>query len=60
MEVRTLAEQLLFTTVRIEARTSTGEISTGTSFIFAYEHTDDKRFSSCSMKKVVRLLRYST
>jgi hypothetical protein len=45
MEVRTLSEQLLFTTVRIEARTSTGEISTGTSFIFAYEHTDDKRFS---------------
>lgn len=36
MDVKTLAEQLLFTTVRIEGFNNTVPISTGTGFIFSY------------------------
>lgn len=41
MEVQTPAEQLLFTTVRIETSTPTGG-GTGTAFLFTYEHDDGR------------------
>lgn len=36
MDVSSIAEQLLFTTVRIETRNSKGEVGIGTGFIFKY------------------------
>lgn len=43
MEVQTVMEQLLFTTVRIEADTPRGN-STGTAFIFSYLHDDGRHW----------------
>ena len=38
-------EQLAFTTVRIQCKTSTGNVSIGTGFIFSFEFNDNQRVS---------------
>lgn len=53
MQVQTLFEQLLFTTVRIEADTPQG-ISTGTSFVFSYTQDDNQYFFLVTNKHVIQ------
>jgi len=43
MEVSSISEQLLFTTVRIETQDASGNHGTGTSFVFGYE-SDGKEY----------------
>jgi hypothetical protein len=52
MEVQTAAEQLLFTTVRIEADVP-GGVATGTAFAFQYEWDDKKAPFLVTNKHVV-------
>lgn len=52
MEVRTLTEQLLFTTVRIEADLP-GGIGKGTAFVFEYQHGDSRFHFLVTNKHVV-------
>ena len=52
MEIQTTAEQLLFTTVRIETSTST-ESATGTAFIFSYERDGKTALFLVTNKHVV-------
>jgi hypothetical protein len=53
MQVNTIAEQLLFTTVRIEATTPTG-ISAGTAFIFSYQQEEKQYLFLVTNKHVIK------
>jgi len=52
MEIQTLAEQLFFTTVRIETSSPVG-IGTGTAFVFSYEWDDKTALFLVTNKHVV-------
>lgn len=53
MQVDTIAEQLLFTTLRIETRSSLGD-GTGTGFIFGYTNAESQYSFVVTNKHVVR------
>jgi len=53
MQVNTIAEQLLFTTVRIETKTPHGT-STGTAFIFSYQQEEKEYLFLVTNKHVIK------
>jgi hypothetical protein len=53
MQIKTIAEQLLFTTVRIETVTS-GGTGTGTAFIFSYQQKEEQYLFLVTNKHVVQ------
>ena len=54
MEVSSIAEQLLFTTVRIETRDAQEKPGTGTSFIFNYQYQGQQYLFLVTNKHVVK------
>ena len=54
MEIKSIYENLIFTTVRIETTLKNGGHSTGTGFIFSYEHDDKQFLFIVSNKHVVK------
>jgi hypothetical protein len=54
MEIKSTYENLIFTTVRIETTLKNGDRSTGTGFVFNYEHNDKHFLFIVSNKHVVK------
>lgn len=54
MEIKSIYENLLFTTVRIETTMKNGSISTGTGFIFSYDIQDKQFLFIVSNKHVIK------
>ena len=54
MEIKSTYENLIFTTVRIETTLKNGARSTGTGFVFNYEHNDKHFLFIVSNKHVVK------